>query len=206
MIWPILIAALITALIYWLRFTARTPNWPGSIVKTLSTALLAITGMATGAPWLVVLGLALGSAGDFALSRPGQTAFLTGMAAFATGHLAYVALMWTPGGVGQIWPIGALMLALAASTGFWLLPRAGALRWPVAGYVLIITAMALAALTLPADQRMMAIGAGLFVLSDLLLAVHLFVTSKNALSMTLWPAYWGGQCLILLGSMPALAG
>ena len=68
-------------------------------------------------------------------------------------------------------------------------------------YVVIITAMALAALTLRADQTATAVGAGLFVLSDLLLAVHLFVAPRRWLAYALWPAYWLGQTYILLGSL-----
>ncbi|WP_185968556.1 lysoplasmalogenase [Paracoccus sp. M683] len=188
------------AVIFWLRHAGRPPSWAGSIAKTASTALLAATGAITGAPWLVVAGLALGSAGDFALSRPGQVAFLAGMAAFAAGHLAYVAQMWTPAGAGQLWPLGLAMMALAISTELWLIPRTGDLKWPVRGYVLVITAMALAALTLPPERGLMALGAGLFVLSDLLLAIWLFIQPRRALALALWPAYWCGQALILAGS------
>lgn len=196
MIW----LALGFATIYWLRFVERPPSWAGSIAKTASTGLLALMGAVAGAPGLITAGLAFGAVGDFALSRPGQRAFLAGMAAFAAGHLAYVAQMWTPAGMDQIWPLGLLMPALAVSTEVWLIPRTGDLRWPVRAYVLVITAMALAALTLPESQQITRIGAALFILSDLLLAVHLFVRPARLLAMLLWPAYWLGQYLILSGS------
>lgn len=194
-------AAFVLALFYGLRFATAAPSWPGSIVKTLSTALLALAGLIAGAPGLLSAGLALGAAGDFALSRPGKPAFLAGMAAFAAGHLAYIALMWTPSGADQIWPLGLVMLALAVSTEFWLIPRTGDLRWPVRVYVVIIAAMALAALTLPPARTVMSAGAALFVLSDLLLAIHLFVAPRNWLALMLWPAYWAGQFLILQGGL-----
>lgn len=189
------------AVIYGLRHAGAAPSWAGSIAKTASTALLAIAAIIADAPVLLILGLALGSAGDFALSRPGQSAFLAGMGAFAAGHLAYVALMWTPAGAGNIWPLGLVMLGLAVSTEVWLIPRTGDLRWPVRAYVLIITLMALAALSLPPDQTVTRIGAALFVLSDLLLAIHLFVAPRRWLALTLWPAYWSGQALILAGNL-----
>lgn len=189
------------AAIYGLRHAGAAPSWAGSIAKTASTALLALTALLADGPPLLIAGLALGAAGDFALSRPGQPAFLAGMGAFAAGHLAYIWLMWTPEGMGQIWPLGLAMLALAVSTEFWLIPRTGELRWPVRAYVLIISLMALAALSLPPDQTLTRIGAGLFVLSDLLLAIHLFVAPRRWLALTLWPAYWGGQALILMGHL-----
>ncbi len=47
-------------------------------------------------------------------------------------------------------------------------------------------------------------GAALFILSDLLLALRLFVfpSGKTArgLLLALWPAYWCGQMLILHGA------
>ncbi|WP_157994878.1 lysoplasmalogenase [Paracoccus tegillarcae] len=196
-----ILAAFGCAATYWLRFVTAAPSWAGSITKTLSTALLAVSAYLSGAPALLVAGLGFGAAGDFALSRPGKLAFLAGMAAFAIGHLAYAKLMWTPANAWQNWPYGLVMLALAASTAIWLIPRTGDLRWPVAGYVLIITAMALAALTLPGDQTATAVGAGLFLLSDLLLGIHLFVAPRRSLAYALWPTYWLGQRYILLGSL-----
>ena len=51
------------------------------------------------------------------------------------------------------------------------------------------------------------LGAALFVASDLLLALRLFVAqdaqAQRRLSLLLWPAYWGGQALILLGAIRA---
>lgn len=187
------------AAIYGLRHAGAAPSWAGSIAKTASTALLALAAMLAGAPLLLTLGLAFGAAGDFALSRPGEKSFLAGMGAFAAGHLAYILLMWTPAGAGQVWPLGLAMLGLAVSTEIWLIPRTGSLRWPVRAYVLIIALMALAALSLPPERDLMRIGAGLFVLSDLLLAIHLFVAPRRWLALTLWPAYWCGQALILTG-------
>lgn len=193
------VCAAICAAVYWLRFVEAPPSWPGSIAKTASTAWLSLAGIAADAPALIVAGLALGATGDLALSRPGPRAFLAGMAAFAAGHMAYAAQMWSPDGAARLWPAGLPMLALAASTEIWLIPRTGDLRWPVRGYVLVITAMALAALSLPPGRHLALTGAALFILSDLLLAIHLFVRPRPALAHTLWPAYWLGQCLILLG-------
>jgi uncharacterized membrane protein YhhN len=158
---------------------------------------------------MIVLGLALGAAGDFALSRPGTTAFLAGMAAFAMGHLAYAAQFWTwgtPGIAGWHWAaLGALAL-LVASTEVWLAPHTAALRWPVRAYGGVIGAMAATALLLApaAGMGLTALGVGLFVASDVLLAVQIFVVkafdARRILAWLLWPAYWLGQALILAGA------
>lgn len=212
----LLALAALAALAYQLTFAGRpegSHSWPGSAVKTLSTALLALAGLAGQAPALIVAGLALGSAGDFALSRPGTRAFLAGMAAFALGHLAYVVAFVTRsvelGGLA-FGPVQTGLLVLLAllliSTEVWLAPRTGDLRWPVRGYGLIIGAMAASVILLPANpgDRLLQTGAALFLLSDTLLALRLFVAhseaAKRTLGLAVWPAYWLGQALILWGS------
>lgn len=213
----LLIIAAAAAALYQIAFAARpegTHSWTGSAVKTVSTAALALAGLISGAPGLIILGLALGSAGDFALSRPGKAAFLAGMAAFAAGHLAYALAFWQRGaalggpafGPAQIAAL-ALVGLLILSTEFWLAPRTGALRGPVRAYGLIIGAMAVTVLLLPASGGgdIIALGTLLFLLSDTLLALRLFLANSPArqrlLSLAVWPSYWLGQALILLGAL-----
>ncbi len=197
----LLFAALLAAL-YGIIFCWREASWPKTLVKTGSVAALALAAPGLSAPLLIVAGLAMGAVGDFLLSRPGEKAFLAGMGAFAAGHLAYAAEFWTPGMLPPVGP-SLLLLALAASTEFWLAPRTGGLRWPVRAYVAVITLMALAALTLGPGRQVALLGAILFVASDLLLSLDLFVVNTPLLnrlfSHSLWAAYWSGQALILLG-------
>lgn len=199
----VLAVALALALAYGAIWADAPPSWPKSLCKTLSVALLALAAAMMGAPGLVVAGLALGAFGDLCLSRPGQGMFLVGMGAFGVGHLAYALQFWGMGGpLSPLWLAG--LGALALSTELWLAPRTGALRWPVRAYVGVIALMALAASTL--GLTLTAAGAFLFLLSDLLLSLDLFVLPSNAsrpaLRRTLWAAYWGGQALILLGMVP----
>ena len=187
---------------YWRIAGRDDTSWTRSAIKTTSTAALALAGALTGAPAAITAGLAAGSLGDLALSRPGPRAFLAGMGAFAVGHLAYLwhfVALWTA--PTPPWAAMLGMVVLALSTEIWLAPRTGELRWPVRAYVVIIAAMAIAAMGLPGNQRLTQLGAALFVLSDLLLALHLFVAPRRWLALALWPAYWLGQALILTGSL-----
>ncbi|MGB8814940.1 MAG: lysoplasmalogenase [Paracoccaceae bacterium] len=215
--YPMLILAALLAVIYEVGFAARQDKgWLGSAVKTGSVAALAAAGVMAGVSGLIVAGLILGALGDFALSRPGTSAFLAGMAAFAIGHLAY-ALAFAGRGVAlwpdpfPLWQTVAL-IALGASTEGWLAPRTGELRGPVRAYVGVIVVMGVAALLLPTAPgvELAMVGAGLFILSDLLLALEMFVVttprSRRWLAFALWPAYWGGQMLILLGAAAASGG
>jgi uncharacterized membrane protein YhhN len=202
--------SVLAAVAYGVVFATRpVKGLPGALVKTTAVGALALLALVLGLPLLVVAGLALGAFGDFALARPGEKWFLAGMAAFAAGHLAYVIQMaglpQVPGPALWVWlPVG--VLTLWALT--WLAPKAGALRWPVSGYALIIGAMLGFALILAPGAETLKAGAVLFVLSDLLLSFRLFVVkdpgATRALDLALWPAYWGGQALILWGFVQVL--
>lgn len=198
--WLTGILAAICALAYWAVCARRDHRAMDLALKTASTALLAVSGLLAGAPLLVVLGLALGSLGDLLLSRPGEAAFLGGMGAFAAGHLAYLLYFLDVAAALPLLPAAA-MIALALSTESWLIPRTGALRWPVRGYVAIISAMALVAMAMAPGHGVMQVGAGLFVLSDLLLAVTIFIAPRRWLDQALWPVYWLAQAFILMGSL-----
>ncbi len=210
--------SLAAAVAYWLVFSAREDKGgTGAAVKTASTALLAV--LALGAPiggwfWLIPLGLALGALGDLLLAMGGVKRFLAGVAAFGLGHLAYAGgFLWRSGefgldglGIGEVLAL-AVLLTLLVSTEVWLAPRTGELRQPVRGYVALIGLMGVAAVLLPAHpgQGVLRLGAGLFILSDLMLALQLFVvksaTWRRRLALTLWPAYWAGQALIAWGAV-----
>ncbi len=220
----LLLAAFGCFLTYWVVWTARDQvSLSGAVMKTASTGLLAILAFThpSNTFQLIALGLAFGALGDFALTRRSQTAFLLGMAAFAAGHLAYIAAFWlraqtitdtAPSTTSLSGLTLATLIALSAvilSTEVWLAPRTGRLRWPVRGYVVVIGLMGTAALLLVphpenAGAAYLQIGAALFILSDLLLALRLFVfrteNTAQKLSIALWPAYWCGQLLILIGA------
>ena len=210
-------AALLAAAVYWLRYVPRDePGLAGAAVKAASTSLLALLLWRFGMPlfWTIALGMTLGAAGDWFLARRGEAAFLAGMAAFGAGHLAYAGGMLARSldlGLDGVSPAEgaalAALLALVASTEVWLAPRTGALRWPVRAYVLLIGLMGAAAVLLPAQEGRAALrlGAALFLGSDLLLALRMFVVAdparQRALSLALWPAYWLGQALIGWGAL-----
>jgi len=210
-----MVCAAVCAVVYGLRFCwAEGASWSRSAIKTSAMALLAVAGAVLGGPVLVVLGLGLGALGDYFLSRPGRAMFLAGMAAFALGHLAYA--LYFVGLTNFIdsaypsaffGPMAVALVLLAATTEVWLAPHTGALRWPVRGYVVVITLMGLAGLAQAAP--IILVGVGLFILSDLLLALLLFVmpTARFAwvLAITLWTAYWLGQLLILQGALGAVS-
>jgi len=192
----------------YLALANRPESWWRSLVKTVPLALFALTSWAAEAPAFLTLALLFSAVGDLALSRVGRMAFLYGLASFAIAHLMFIMLFQSLG-AAQLWEAFALapapaliVMLIALSSELWLAPYTGALRTPVRIYVALITLMGLAALALPGGYAVVAIGAGLFILSDLILAIRLFRLPEGdartaPAGWALWLFYVAGQALIL---------
>lgn len=145
----------------------------------------------------VIVGLALGVAGDVALLGKTERAFVIGLAAFLLGHLAYIVAF------AQLVPFSAwpreagasavLPIAIAAVALVKLWPRLGGLRFAVIGYVAAICAMAIGAMALPSGYRRATAGAALFFASDLAVARDKFVGASFTNKAWGLPAYYAGQ-------------
>ncbi|MBL8557410.1 MAG: lysoplasmalogenase [Hyphomonadaceae bacterium] len=193
---------------FYLTRVGDPPGRTRTLIKTLSVVALALVAAIGGGFILLVLALLLCAVGDFFLARHGETSLKAGMAAFAAGHLVYIVLFINQGGgVGyDALRIGIqVAVALAAfATARWLWPDLGALRRPVAGYMVIVAGMTLLAIGLPPSLWLVSVGAMLFMTSDALLAGELFKLPQDSparswTSPTVWTLYWGGQALITAG-------
>lgn len=197
----------VLASLFYLPIHPQSRGWGKTLIKTTPLLCFALgAGLAQG-PVFLILALLFSAAGDFALSRPGRMAFLYGLSAFSLAHIFLIILflgfsgdpLWAAFASAPILAIG--MLALAFSTEIWLAPHAGNLRWPVRIYVGLIGAMMLAGLTLPPGYWKITLGAALFVVSDLILALRLFrlpqtgTLARRAAQAT-WVFYIAGQVLI----------
>ncbi|WP_436840871.1 lysoplasmalogenase [Streptomyces virginiae] len=135
------------------------------IAKPLLMPLLVAYVITRGAPRLLVAALLFGWGGDLALLFDAEAAFLVGMGSFALGHVCYLVLF----GKRPANPLlgGAYTLALLGTVALLWADLPADLRIPVAGYSLLLTAMAFrsSALGLRAG-----IGGALFLLSDTLIA------------------------------------
>ncbi|MDI3423418.1 lysoplasmalogenase [Streptomyces luteolus] len=120
-------------------------------------------------PPLLVAALLFGWGGDVLLLFDAEPAFLGGMASFAAGHVCYL-LLFTRYGTARphTLPLGlAYGAALVGTVALLWADLPAELRVPVAGYSLLLTAMAFRSARLG-----LAAGAGgaLFLLSDTLIA------------------------------------
>jgi uncharacterized membrane protein YhhN len=177
-----------------------------------TTALVVIAalagGMAGDARATLLVAVVLCLAGDVALLDKSERRFLLGLAAFAAGHVAYVATALL---VGVSWPrlaaafpVLALLLGFQASTR--ILPGArrrggDTLFVAVAVYSLIISAMVVTAFG--TASWLAAAGAALFALSDVLIAYDRFVRPVERADLPIMVTYHSGQLLLVGGLIVA---
>lgn len=141
-----------------------------TVAKPLLMPLLAAYAASRGAPRLLVAALLCGWGGDTLLLLDAEPAFLAGMGSFAAGHICYLALF-------RSYDEARARSALFAPAYGTVLVTTVALLWPdlppdlrvpVAGYSLLLTAMAYAAAT--RLGLIAGLGGALFVVSDSLIA------------------------------------
>ncbi|MET9698012.1 lysoplasmalogenase [Streptomyces sp. NPDC006529] len=135
------------------------------LFKPLLMPLLIGWALTRGAPRPLVAALAFGWGGDLALLFDAEAAFLVGMGSFAAGHVCYLVLF----GRRPSSPLAgaAYGLALAGTVSLLWGDLPAGLRIPVAGYSLLLTAMAWRSGAL---GRWAGLGGALFLLSDTLIA------------------------------------
>lgn len=140
------------------------------LMPTLAAAVLQDERSGAGQRSAVLAGIGLAGVGDVALLGSRDPAFITGLGAFLGAHVSYAIGFARDGGLAGLRrsPVRGLPALVVVGVGAAaLLPRAGALRLPVAGYTAVIGTMA--ALAGGTGRRDAAVGAALFCASDLLL-------------------------------------
>lgn len=183
----------------------RGPRWLYYVSKPLTVMLLLIQCVWSGAPsfyyWTIVIGLCFSIIGDIYLMLPADR-FLAGLMSFFFAHIAYTvafASQWS----GEIsWWLLALCLAIGIVVFLLLLPFLAPLQTPVALYIFVIMAMLFSAgqyWLLSHNQAALftIVGAILFVLSDLTLAVNRFKVEFSAATVIIMSTYFIAQGLFV---------
>ncbi|MEU9733619.1 lysoplasmalogenase [Streptomyces sp. NPDC048002] len=173
-----------------------------TVAKPLLMPLLAGYAALSGAPRILVAALLFGWGGDVALLFDAEPAFLLGMASFAAGHVCYLLLFRAPG-THRAFPFLCYSLALTTTVASLWPDLPADLRIPVAGYSLLLTAMAYRA-----GARFGAVagaGGALFLLSDTLIAAGVAEWPEPP-RPDLWImlTYIAAQFLLVHGSLRAL--
>ncbi|WP_181149791.1 lysoplasmalogenase [Arthrobacter sp. MYb227] len=147
-----------------------------------------------------MLGSALGGNSDL-----GGAQFIRGLGAFAVAHLAYLAFfVWALKLQARSIRVWALAyLPLLGLILFLVLPHAGSMQIPVIIYAVLIL---LTAAVGTAGNRAVAFGAALFVISDAILSLTLFIPNFNfwQSDLGIMFCYTIGQGLIICGATALL--
>lgn len=198
----VLIAAIVAGVSYigsWLLPlpAAVAIAWKGAGVGLL--ALYAALNARSLNGWLLVAVMIFGAMGDVLLETHG---FVTGGLAFLLGHLVAIGLYLRnrrPASGRDLGFAGALFIAITAAA--YLLPEQRATAGPIAAYALGLAAMTAAAWLSRFPRPLVAAGAIMFAVSDLLIFAR---TGRPALDIpptgvAVWGLYLAGQALIALG-------
>lgn len=165
--------------------------------KPLLMPLLAGYAAARRGPRLLIAALLLGWVGDVFLLADADAAFLVGMGGFAAGHLCYLALFGRARGAVLPGILYAAVLAVFVTLLWGGLPAG--LRTPLAGYSLLLTAMAYRSGVL---GRYAAAGGALFLLSDALIATGIASWPQlPAPDFWVMLTYVAAQLLLTLGAL-----
>ncbi|MFG1780403.1 lysoplasmalogenase [Micromonospora sp. NPDC049048] len=146
----------------------------------------------------VAVGLVFATGGDIALLLSGDTAFLVGMGCFLVTQVAFLAAFLRhsrPPAVGLI-----IYLSLWAVANLLLWQALGPLRLPILGYSLALSLMAAAA---NGVSRRVALGGGLFLLSDMLIGLDVADLRVPGHGLAVMITYIAALLLITVGWVAA---
>jgi uncharacterized membrane protein YhhN len=155
----------------------------------------------------ILAGLVLSLGGDVALMFKSPRAFVAGLAAFLLAHVVYTSVFALYNGwQGPDWITAAVLLGTAVGAYAYLLPGLDRMKIPVALYILVICVMVHRAVSTlfgdaftEAQGWLIAIGAFLFWISDLILGVNRFRRPFRYHRISLG-FYYSGQLLIALSA------
>jgi len=205
----VLAAAVLAASSYVVGWFLPIPAWANVVWKGAGVSLLAVYAALNAKSldgWLLALVMAFGALGDMLLETHG---LVVGALAFLAGHLTAIGLYLRnrrPTLSPADWAVAAAIVIGVTVAAFLLPPdRAGA--GLVALYALGLAAMATAAWLSRFPRTLVAAGALMFCVSDLLIFLR---TGRPALDifpmgLAVWGLYFAGQALIAVGVVRTLA-
>jgi hypothetical protein len=205
--------------------TGRMPIW----TRMASSALLVLAAWswclvsrgttASLFALLIAIGMTLGLIGDLFMARllPVAQYILLGMGAFGLGHMAYIAagiLYGSQQGLAEagtrygVWAVWLLVGLAGWYFAVYRGQRRTPLHWVALPYALLLASTAGVATGLAVQAAAfwpMAVGAALFLVSDLILAARLFNGSFfHLIDDAIWLTYGPGQMLIVYSVGSAL--
>lgn len=201
------------SLLVWARLTDKRrleyASKPASTLLVIAVALLSLlqAGAQPAYSWAIGLGLLLSLGGDVSLMLRTKRWFLIGLVLFLLAHVVYAFTFTAPNGfhAGDC-VVGGVLLVVGVVLFAYLRPGLDRMAAPVLIYTLVILIMVNRAISThfgsyftSSQAWLVTIGAILFMLSDVLLAVNRFRRPFKAEAFGLF-LYYGGQLLIALST------
>lgn len=155
--------------------------------------------------YLILAGLLLCLAGDICLIFFfNKKVFTAGLAAFLAGHIMYTIAFFRFGESGNtVSAAGAVFLLISTAVFILLKSRLGNMIKAVSAYIMIITVMAVSAVSLwnnsslsASGRNIVLAGAVLFYISDIFVARHRFVKKEFLNRAMGLPMYYTAQFMI----------
>lgn len=203
--------------------TRRMPRWTRMassltlVIAAWGYALLHRDSLYVEVVGLVAIGMTLGFVGDLFMAKPilrNDSYIFGGIGAFGLGHIAYIAAFLTLAGrLGLDAPAvrwGALIALWIVGAVFWYIvvlrgaEKPSTLHWAALPYALLLATTAGLAGGLALQEARfipIALGALLFLTSDLILAARLFNNAYfRMIDDWVWLTYGPAQMLIVYGA------
>jgi len=208
----VLAAAVLAASSYVVGWFLPIPDWLNVVWKGSGVSLLAVyaalnaqsakEGRLDG--WLLAVVMAFGALGDMLLETHG---LIVGALAFLAGHLVAIGLYARnrrPAGAAD-WAVAA-GIVISVTVAAYLLPPERAGAGLVALYASGLAAMAAAAWLSRFPRPLVAAGALMFCISDLLIFLRTGRPTLDILpiGLAVWGLYFAGQTLIAAGAVRTL--
>jgi alkenylglycerophosphocholine hydrolase len=171
------------------------------IIPILSLALFALINIEHKKRIFIVAALLFSAVGDVILAMDGSGLFIYGLGSFAIAHCLYIVTFfehpeWNRGKSFFIY----LFIFYGLSVAYIFIPRLGNMIIPVLVYMILITFMGISAAAGRKNHYIIIAGAVLFMISDSLIAVNMFLVKIPHSSYWIMATYFPAQFLITLGT------
>ena len=199
----VLTVILFAAALVWAVATASPAMRALKMLASTGFIAVALSGGALSSTYgrAVLVALALSWLGDLLLTFDTRRGFVGGLVSFLLGHVAYAIAFITLGVDPAAVVVAAAAVALIGVLVWrWLSPHVGDMKGPVIAYVVVISAMVVAAFgTFGAGGTwLIPSGAVLFFISDLFVARNQFVNAGIVNRVWGLPIYYAAQTLLAL--------
>lgn len=206
-----IVFVVITALACIALVYSQRMGWAGTAAaaKAIASAGFLATAVSAGAlrhgfGRIIFAGLLVSMAGDLFLVGQTQRHFLLGLTSFLLAHIAYTTAFIQRGQDRRYALLGALpIIVIAIAVLAWLKPHLEPpIELPVQVYVAAISLMVITALGArgAGAPRLIVIGAALFFVSDIAVAMQRIVVPGFPAYLWGLPLYYSGQLCLALGA------